>query len=412
MDKLQKINEHQTKKIVVIVGGGISAYKTADLVSKLVQQGHQIKVIMSRSATEFITPMTFTALCGHTAVTFDQEMKHIDLARFAELIILAPATANRISKLCHGIADDLIGTFCLATNAPRYFAPAMNVAMWNNAIVQENVSKLKQLGWRQIGPEQGSMACGDYGLGKMSEAQDIAQNINQNNGLLKGKTVVITAGPTYQPLDEVRYIANKSSGKMGYALAQTASVLGANVTLISGPTSISLPQGVKTINVTSAEEMYSSTISAMNSLSKGKFGKGSSGADYFIGAAAVADYTPMAVQQGKISKKKTGSTLNITLKSTKDIITEVAKKYPNTFIVGFCASTERLEYNAKQKLINKKLNMIVANIVGENADANCGFDGDNNHVTIFWKEGNKPYPVQTKQVLAYNILRLMKDLNV
>lgn len=386
------------KRIVVAVSGGISAYKSADLVSRLVNRGHEVRVVLSRSATEFVAPLTFSALTGYTARYEDDAMWHIELARFAELIVVAPATANRIAKLSAGVADDLLGAFCLASDAPRYFAPAMNVTMWSSVVVQENVSRLIASGWRQIGPEHGTMACGDFGYGRMSQVDEIITRMSVDSSLYTGKKILVTAGPTHQPIDEVRYIANRSSGKMGYAIARCASELGAEVSLVSGHTHLNIPFGVSVERVETCEQMYEATIE------RGKH------VDYFFGAAAVADYS-MKPAKGKKHKKAEGQKLTLELVQTKDIIATMTKFYPDIFTVGFCAETSHLTQSAKRKLKEKNMDMIVANLVGVNSDPDCGFDGDSNIATAYWQKGSEDFTKQSKESLAQNILKLVRKLD-
>lgn len=393
----------QGKKLLLIVTGSISAYKSCILARALIDHGCQVKVIMSESATKFITPLTFESITGEkvTISIFDIAMDHIKYARWADIILVAPATANRIASIANGDASDLIGATLLATHAPCWFVPAMNVEMWNNPSLQSNVSKINQLGWRQLGPESGELACGEVGMGRMTEPDAIILELEDfyNQVNYKNSRIVITAGPTYQPIDEIRFIGNRSSGKMGYALASVAHDAEAQVTLISGPTSLSPPYGVDLVQVQTAEEMYEATFQFVSK------------ANYFIGCAAVSDYSPQVVLDGKLSKNKLGNTFTLTLTQTKDILSEVAHMYPDLFSVGFCAQCEDLENQALRKLREKKLKMIVANKVGRDAPEQCGIGGDFNEVTVFWQGGSSHFPKQSKRSLSRKLLELVYEVS-
>ncbi len=357
---------------------------------------------MTKSAMEFISPLTFQALSGNPVATelldTDEEnaMGHINLSRWADLFIIAPATANSIAKFSYGLADDLLSTLYLAANCPITIAPAMNQAMWHKAVTQENIGRLKNHGIQIIGPEQGEQACGEIGFGRMMEAKDICLKLLQNKTnsyTLKNINVLLTAGPTQEPLDPVRYITNRSSGKMGYALAQAAYRAGANVTLVSGPVTLAKPDNITLVNVETAQEMYEVVISKVNHH------------DIFIGAAAVADYSPAHKSSKKIKKQHDENILQ--LQKTKDILAEVAN-LPNrpSFIVGFAAETHDLEQYALSKLKQKNLDMIAANWVGK---AQGGFNAEENALQVYWNSGNKNFEMAHKKQLAEQLITLIAE---
>ena len=396
------INPH----ILLGVSGGIAAYKSAELVRLLRKQGAEVRVVMTQSATQFIGPLTFQALSGHPVhselLDADEEnaMGHIHLARWADLLLIAPATANLMAKLSHGLADDLLSTLYLAATCPVYIAPAMNQAMWNKAVTQENIAKLLRHGVRLIGPEQGDQACGETGLGRMSEPAAICRHLAQALALqnpptaacLQGVKVLISAGPTREPLDPVRYITNRSSGKMGYALAQAALKAGAEVTLISGPVALAAPANIELVNVETAAQMYEVALSRA--------------ADHaiYIGAAAVADYSPTLMQPEKIKKQTEQTTL--ILQKTQDILADIAKLDKRPFTVGFAAETHDLETYARDKLARKKLDMIAANWVGRELG---GFDSDQNALHVFWETGEQTLAMTDKTRLAEQLIRLIAE---
>ncbi len=361
------------------------------------KHGACVRVVMTASATGFITPLTLQALSGNPVHTdlFDVEaehaMGHIDLAKWADLLVIAPATANMLAKCCHGLADDFLSTLYLAVNCPVYMAPAMNQAMWHKTVTQENVLKLKSHGVQFIGPDSGGQACGDMGLGRMAEPEAICNalfpaSINLD---FQGIKILISAGPTREPLDPVRYITNRSSGKMGYALANAAAKAGAEVTLVSGPVSLYPPDGVKTIHVETAGQMYDAVLSeALNNA-------------IYIGAAAVADYSPALV--GHKIKKHDGQT-SLLLHKTKDILASVAALDPKPFTVGFAAETDELERYALTKLQQKKADMIAANWVGRDQG---GFDSDQNALQVFWQTGQQTLAMTDKNQLAEQLLELI-----
>ncbi|PPD49218.1 MAG: bifunctional phosphopantothenoylcysteine decarboxylase/phosphopantothenate--cysteine ligase CoaBC [Methylobacter sp.] len=387
------------KRILLGISGGIAAYKSAELVRLLRKQGADVRVVMTQAATGFISPLTFQALSGnpvHTAlldVDAENAMGHINLARWADILLIAPATADLLAKLSHGLAGDLLSTLYLAATCPVYVAPAMNQAMWNKPVTQENVRRLKAQGVRFIGPEAGDQACGENGFGRMSEPGHICRHLSGTPTplTLQGLKVLISAGPTREPIDPVRYITNRSSGKMGYALAAAAANAGAEVTLISGPVNLALPDNVKAIQVETAMQMYEAVLpAAVNH-------------DIYIGAAAVADYSPIPMPE-KIKKQDGQSQL--LLHKTQDILAAVAALGQRPFTVGFAAETENLEQYALAKLKQKNLDMIAANWVGRDAG---GFDSDQNALQVFWPTGHKTLAMADKTLLAEQLLSLIAE---
>ena len=387
--------------ILIGICGGIAAYKTAELVRLLRKKNHEVRIVMTKAATQFISPLTLQALSGQPVSTelldSDQEnaMGHIELARWADLLVIAPATANTIAKLSHGLANDLLSTLYLAINCPVYIAPAMNQAMWHKKVTQENIQRLISHQVQLIGPESGEQACGDTGFGRMAEASHIYQIITQAQQIkiLTGKNILMSAGPTREALDPVRYITNRSSGKMGYALAEAALNMGANVTLVSGPVSLTQIQGIKTHYVETAAQMHHDVISHLH------------GCDIYIGAAAVADYTPAIISTEKIKKQHTESI--ITLVKTKDILADVAHSSLRPhLVVGFAAETENLECYAKSKLQRKNIDMIAANWVGKSQG---GFDNDDNALHVYWQSGEKVLPMTHKKQLAIQLMHLIVE---
>lgn len=390
------INKH----ILLAVSGGIAAYKSAELVRLLRKQGATVRVVMTRSAMQFVSPLTFQALSGHPVhselLDADQEhaMGHINLARWADALVIAPATANTIAKCSHGLADDLLSTLYLAATCPVYVAPAMNQAMWHQPVTQENIRKLKSHGVTLIGPEQGDQACGETGFGRMSEPDEICRRLlaEPTAQCLSGLKVLISAGPTREPLDPVRYITNRSSGKMGYALAKAALKAGAKVTLVSGPVSLSAPVNADLVNVETAAQMYAAVIAKAPEH------------DIYIGAAAVADYSPALIENEKIKKQAEQTTL--TLQKTRDILAEVAQLANRPFTVGFAAETHDLEQYALDKLARKNLDMIAANWVGRDQG---GFDSEQNALQVFWKNGQKTLAMTDKNRLAEQLISLIAE---
>jgi len=392
------------KRILLGVTGGIAAYKSAELVRALKKLGADIRVVMTESAKEFITPLTLQVLSTHPVrdKLFDADaemaMSHIELARWAELILIAPATANIISKLANGLSDDLLSTVCLATESQIMIAPSMNRQMWENKNTQENLRKLKQNNIIQLGPEYGDQACGEIGLGRLLDIDLITESITKyfnQDLILKSKKILITAGPTREPIDPVRFLTNHSSGKMGYALARAAVNAGAEVTLISGPTHLEKPQNLKQININTAEEMYDAVMENI------EFNQ------IFISTAAVADYRPSEFQSEKI--KKTNSEQILNLKLNKDILLAVSKLKNKPFLVGFAAETHNLLENATQKLKSKNLDIIIANQVGLK-NQRGGFDSDENEVIILSSLLQKNlHLADTKENIAIEIINLIGD---
>ncbi|WP_423409988.1 bifunctional phosphopantothenoylcysteine decarboxylase/phosphopantothenate--cysteine ligase CoaBC [Heyndrickxia sp. MSNUG] len=386
------------KKILLCVTGGIAVYKGAALTSKLTQGGAEVKVILSESAAKFVTPLTFQALSRSEVYTdtFDEKhpekIAHIHLADWADLIIVAPATANIIGKLANGIADDMISTTLLAATAPIWIAPAMNVHMYNHPAVRKNMETLRSFGCDFIEPAEGYLACGYTGKGRLEEPETIVdlaiKFFNRENAELTGKTVLITAGPTREKIDPVRFLTNHSTGKMGYAIASEAEKMGARVILVSGPVHLEAPKGVELVSVESAEEMY---LAAMDHFEQ---------ADVIIGTAAVADYRPKYVYEEKMKKKEGEEFLE--LERTKDILFELGKRKTTQVIVGFAAETTNVEEHAKGKLVKKNAEIIVANDVKK---AGAGFGTDTNIVTIYKKDGsNVNLPLMAKTEVARNLL--------
>ncbi|MGZ5055012.1 MAG: bifunctional phosphopantothenoylcysteine decarboxylase/phosphopantothenate--cysteine ligase CoaBC [Methylobacter sp.] len=392
------INKH----ILLAVSGGIAAYKSAELVRLLRKQGATVRVVMTRSAMQFVSPLTFQALSGNPVhselLDADEEnsMGHINLARWADALIIAPATANTIAKCSHGLADDLLSTLYLAATCPVYVAPAMNQAMWHKPVTQENIQKLKSHGVTVIGPEQGDQACGETGFGRMTEPTEICNRLmaKPSPQYLSGLKVLISAGPTREPLDPVRYLTNRSSGKMGYALAHAALKAGAKVTLVSGPVSLTPPTDADVINVETAAQMHEAVIAQAPEH------------DIYIGAAAVADYSPALMENEKIKKQDGQTTLTLSLQKTRDILAEVAQLPNRPFTVGFAAETHDLEQYAQDKLARKNLDMIAANWVGRDQG---GFDSEQNALQVFWKNGQKSLAMTDKNRLAEQLISLIVE---
>jgi phosphopantothenoylcysteine decarboxylase/phosphopantothenate--cysteine ligase len=387
------------RRVLLGVTGGIAAYKAADLTRRLVEAGAEVQVVMTASAREFVTPLTFQALSGKAVRTdlFDAQaeaaMGHIELARWADAIVVAPASANFIERLARGSADDLLTTLCLATDRPIFVVPAMNRLMWSNKATQENVGKLRGRDIHVLGPGSGSQACGEVGEGRMLEPIDIRAALVQalTAGPLSGLHVVITAGPTREPIDPVRVITNRSSGKQGFALAQALAALGASVTLIAGPVSLPTPRGVKRIDVETAEQMLEAAVLAAPS------------AQIFIGTAAVADYRPTKSAGQKIKKKE--AALALDLERTQDILSAVRSAHPKLFVVGFAAETEQLEVHAREKLAKKKLDLVAANWVGNGK----AFDRDDNALHLFWNGGDRELPKAAKTELARELAGIIAE---
>jgi phosphopantothenoylcysteine decarboxylase/phosphopantothenate--cysteine ligase len=390
------------KRILLGVTGGIAAYKSAELVRLLTKAGHPVRVVMTAGAEAFITQMTFQALSGEPVRTslLDPEaesgMGHIELAKWADQVVIAPASADFIARLAHGMADDLLTTVCSATEAPIAVAPAMNQAMWRNSRTQRNIELL--VADPQItvwGPAQGEQACGDTGPGRMLEPAALADLVagTRSDGVLAGKRVVITAGPTRESIDPVRYISNHSSGKMGYALAAAAYNAGAEVTLVSGPVTIPVPAGVRVRHVLSAEDMLRESSAAVDE-----------GCDLFVASAAVADYRPQTCADQKIKKSDEG--MSLSLVKNPDTLATIAARSDAPFTVGFAAETSDLARYATEKMQRKKLRMIVANDVSA---PGLGFNSENNAVTVFWPGGQEAIGPDSKHQIAMRLVTLIAE---
>jgi len=391
-----------TPKIRILLGvtGGIAAYKSPDLVRRLMERGAEVQVVMTDAAQKFITPMSFQAVSGRPARVdlwdgaAEAAMGHIELARWAELVLIAPASADFIARLAGGRADDLLATLCLATEAPIALAPAMNRLMWANKATQANVETLISRGMRILGPAAGNQACGEVGPGRMWEPVKLAESVLEppaNAGLLSGLNVLITAGPTRERLDPVRYLTNRSSGKMGFAVAAAAREAGAHVTLVSGPVQLATPAGITRINVESAREMHAAVHRHVAE------------ADVFIAAAAVADFQPVTVAKHKI--KKQGVSVKLDLEPAPDIVKSVADMSKRPFVVGFAAETDNVEDNARSKLKRKKLDMIAANQVGDG----IAFDCDDNAITVIWPGGKVDVARGPKIEVARALIALIAE---
>ncbi len=386
------------RNVLVGVSGGIAAYKSAELVRQLRQMGATVRVIMTRGAREFITELTLQALSGNQVHTelLDTEaelgMSHIELARWADVLVVAPATADLLARLAAGRADDLLTTVALATAAPLLLAPAMNQQMWRDQATAANVATLAARGHTLVGPASGEQACGDVGPGRMEEPAAIAAVVAQlfESGLLAGQRVVITAGPTREALDPVRFISNHSSGKMGYALAQAAIDAGAQTTLVSGPVHLPAPDHARVLKVESAAEMLEQCLLLLTDC------------DIFIACAAVADYRPATVEQQKI--KKGAEQISLMLVRNPDIVATVAASEKRPFVVGFAAETQELLTHAREKMSRKGLDMIIANDV---SDQSIGFNSDSNQATVLWADGEQPLPLGSKAAMARQVIALI-----
>lgn len=389
------------KRILLGITGGIAAYKAAELVRILKKAGAEVRVVMTAGAMEFITPLTLQALSGnpvhHALLDPEAEagMGHIELAKWADLLLVAPASANFIARLTQGSGDDLLTTICLATEAPIALAPAMNQAMWREPITQANIARLADLKGSKLhmfGPAEGVQACGDVGPGRMLEPEQIAAHAADlfETGLLAGLEVVITAGPTREAIDPVRYISNHSSGKMGYAIAAAARDAGARVTLISGPVVIPAPERVNCVRTESARDMLDASLAMLGRC------------NIFIAAAAVADYRPMTAAHQKI--KKSADSMELTLVKNPDVVATVAAHELRPFTVGFAAETQDVDVYARDKLVRKNLDMIVANDVSL---SEIGFNSDQNAVTVFWAENQQSFAQMSKQALARELVELI-----
>lgn len=399
-------------RVALGVCGGVACYKAAELVRRLQQEGVDVQVVMTKSAQEFVTPLTFAALTGQKVITemfgdevasanVESAIEHIAVAQRIDLLVVAPATANVIAKMARGIADDFLTTLVLATTAPVVVAPAMNVNMWEHAATQENVKTLRGRGVHVVAPEEGYLACGMTGAGRLASVEAIARAVCDRLGIrhdLENETIVVTAGPTCEDVDPVRYLTNRSSGKMGYALAAAASLRGARVVLISGPTRLDPPAGVELVSVRSTEQMHRAVL------------EHAPRATALIMAAAVADYRPVAPQTKKM--KRGSGRVTLELESTPDILADVARDFArdkgNRIVVGFAAETDHVAEHARAKLESKHADLIVANdVTAEGA----GFDHDTNVITMYLRDGTeKPFPRMPKTDAAHRILDAVREL--
>ena len=390
------------KNILLGVTGGIAAYKSAEIVRGLKKAGSSVRVVMTQSAKEFITPLTLQALSGNPVSTdlLDAEaeaaMGHIELARWADAILIAPATANTLAKLSSGRADDLLSSITLAFDGPIGLAPAMNQAMWKDERTQSNIQNLEHKNFSLYGPGSGEQACGDVGLGRMLEPPEIIELFASlfEAGTMSNKSILITAGPTQEPIDPVRYLTNRSSGKMGYALAEAAVEAGAQVTLVSGPVNIEPPARCNIVSVKTAEEMHEAV---MHHIKK---------KDIYIGTAAVADYSPTKVEGSKIKKDRSNLPLVLEMKENKDILKEVSELEDKPYMVGFAAETDDLLENARKKLEIKKLDLIIANDV---SDKSIGFDSNENEVTLITSSEELLLDRDSKKKIAKKILEFISS---
>lgn len=389
------------RRIVLGVSGGIAAYKSCELVRRMRDLGAHVRVVMTENATRFVTPTTFQALSGEPVrvslwdESAEAAMGHIELARWAERVLIAPASADLIARLAHGHADDLLTTLCLATAAPVYVAPAMNQQMWAHAAVQANVATLRARGVHMLGPASGDQACGEIGSGRMLEPHELRAAIVASfaDQVLRGKRVVVSAGPTYEDIDPVRFIGNRSSGRMGFAVAGAAARAGADVTLVAGPVSLATPFGVaRRIDVRSAAQMHAAVTAAAQD------------ADIYIGSAAVGDYRPNHVAEHKL-KKHDHADLTLQLAENPDILASLAARQPHPFLVGFAAETQKVETYARDKLQRKGLDMIAANQVGEG----LGFETADNAITLYWADGSLELPRTDKAALARQLIQCIAD---
>ena len=390
----------QGKRILLGVTGGIAAYKSPDLVRRLRERGAEVQVVMTASAREFVTATTFQAVSGRPVRTdlwdaaAEAAMGHIELARWAEVVLIAPATADFLARLAAGQADDLLTTLCLATEAPVAVAPAMNHIMWANAATRANVGTLQQRAIHIFGPGSGDQACGEVGEGRMLEPLELVDRIAalpNGTGPLLGRRVLISAGPTRERIDPVRFISNRSSGKMGFAVAQAAREAGAEVVLVSGPVGLPTPPGVRRIDVESAADMLAAVLKEVE------------GTDIFISTAAVADYRPARPADQKI--KKTSDTLDLCMERTSDVLATVAARPDRPFVVGFAAETESVEQNARLKLLKKNLDMIAANEVGHDK----AFDCEDNQLIVLWRNRRHELGKASKLALARELVALIAE---
>ncbi|MGD8339999.1 MAG: bifunctional phosphopantothenoylcysteine decarboxylase/phosphopantothenate--cysteine ligase CoaBC [Gammaproteobacteria bacterium] len=393
---------NKSSRILLGVTGGVAAYKSPEIVRRLIAGGAEVQVVMTRAAEEFVGPAALQAVSGRPVrrdlfdAAAEAAMGHIELARWADQIVIAPATANIIASLASGFAGDLLSTVCLATEARITLAPAMNRVMWSHPAVQQNCATLKARGVRLLGPAEGEQACGETGLGRMVEPADIAAAMLSEPTwlapqLLAGRRVVVTAGPTREPIDPVRYITNRSSGKMGYAVAAAASEAGASVLLISGPVGLDSPPGVERVFVETAEDMFRES------------NRVAQGTDIFIGCAAVADYRPLTAAAEKI--KRTDEEISLDLIRSPDTLASIAALPGGPFTVGFAAETEHVREHAQRKLESKRVDMIAANRVGPG----CGFDRETNALHVFWNNGSAEIGEDTKPAVARRLIVLIAE---
>lgn len=389
------------KKILLGITGGIAAYKTPDLVRKLKAKGAQVRIVLTPSAKEFVSPLALQAVSGLPVSSelldpaAEAAMGHIELARWADIILVAPASANFIARLCAGMADDLLTTLCLASDAELVIAPAMNQQMYKASVTQHNLELIRSRGIRQLGPAEGEQACGDNGPGRMPEPQELADALEQpvRPGSLEGRCVMVTAGPTREAIDPVRYLSNHSSGKMGYALAQAAAEAGARVILISGPVALNAPAGCERLSAQSAQQMHDAVMQRISEV------------DIFIGCAAVSDYRPAVCEDQKI-KKTDSDKLTLTLIKNPDILGDVGALADPPFTLGFAAETQQIKQYAQRKLAAKKLDMIAANDVSKQ---NIGFNSDINALSVYWETGEAVLPVADKLHLARQLIELVAE---
>jgi len=391
--------ELSNKRVLLGVSGSIAAYKSAELVRLLRKQGAEVRVVMTSTATEFIQPLTFQALSGNIVYSAWDDadrgdgMGHIELARWADVIVVAPASADLLARLRQGMANDLLTTLCLASASTIAVAPAMNRLMWDNAATKENLAVLKQRGIHVLGPGAGGQACGEVGLGRMLEPEQLVQGISGlfSSGILSGAKLLLTAGPTREPIDAMRFLSNRSSGKMGYALAQAAIEAGADVTLVSGPVALATPDRVKRLDVNSADEMYEAVMSEV------------AGSDVFICAAAVADYKPANPSKEKVKRKD--NNVDLALTQNRDIVASVTALPDKPFTVGFAAETSDIEAHARAKLKRKGLDLIAANQVGDGQ----GAEVDENAMTLYWADGSQHLEKTSKAKLARQMVTIIGE---
>ena len=391
------MNDLQGQRVLLGVTGSIAAYKSPDIVRRLRDAGAEVRVVLTASAEKLVSPTVFQAVSGEPVRgdIWDEQaeaaMGHIELAKWADQILIAPATANVIAQLAAGSAENLLTTICLATEASIALAPSMNQAMWSDAATQANCDLLSKRGVLFIGPDVGSQACGDNGPGRMSEPVDIVSRLSRGGatGPLAGLKVMVSAGPTREAIDPVRFVSNRSSGKMGFAVARAAADAGAQVTLIAGPVNLPTPPSVERVDVESTQQMCDAALERIGDM------------DVYIGAAAISDYRPAAPAEQKI--KKSADTFVLEMIKSPDLLATIAALDDGPFTVGFAAETEKLEQHATDKLNRKKLNMIIANLVGENL---C-FDADDNEVVVLWQDGRLPLPKLSKPELARQLVEII-----